>query len=81
MAPRRTSCQSAVMAPSSETPPANPNPFGPAPMRGGGCLIAAGLVLGPIIGIFFGQVSAGLVAGLVIGVIAAIVLTIIDRRR
>ena len=50
-------------------------------MRGGGCLIAAGLVFGPIIGLTFGQTSLGLFGGLGIGIIAAIVLTIWDRRR
>lgn len=60
------------------TPPTNPTP---PPMRGGGCLIAAGLVIGPVIGVLFGQTSLGLVAGLAIGVVAAIVLTVLDRRR
>lgn len=50
-------------------------------MRGGGCLIAAGAVFGPVIGLLFGQTSIGLVAGLAIGIIAAIVLTIWDQRR
>ena len=48
--------------------------------QAGGCLIAAGLILGPIIGLAFGQTSAGLVAGGVIGVVAAIVMTLLSRR-
>nr|WP_310523937.1 hypothetical protein [Polymorphobacter sp.] len=50
-------------------------------MRGGGFFIAAGLIVGPIVGAAFGQTSIGLVAGFVIGAVAAIVLTIADRRR
>ena len=59
----------------------SPFPRSPVPMRGGGCLIAAGLIVGPVIGMAFGQTSIGLVAGLVIGILAAIALTIADRRR
>lgn len=51
------------------------------PVRGGGCLIAAGLLVGPIIGMAFGETSIGLVAGLAIGILAAIALTLADRRR
>lgn len=46
------------------------------PQLGGGCLIAAGLMIGPVIGIFFGEVTLGLVVGGVIGVIAAVVLAV-----
>lgn len=63
------------------TPQTDRAPLTPPPMRGGGCLIAAGLVIGPIVGLLFGQTSLGLFAGLVIGIVAAIVLTILDRRR
>lgn len=49
------------------------------PQQAGGCLIAAGLILGPIIGMAFGQTSIGLVAGGVIGVVAAIVMTVSNR--
>jgi hypothetical protein len=59
----------------------DPTPFSPPPTRGGGCLIAAGLVIGPIVGLLFGQTSLGLFAGLAIGIVAAIVLTVLDRRR
>jgi mannose/fructose/N-acetylgalactosamine-specific phosphotransferase system component IIC len=62
---------------SSADPPASAPP--PAP-RGGGCLIAAGLILGPIVGLMVGQVSAGLVAGGLLGVFAAIWMTLADRR-
>jgi uncharacterized membrane protein len=59
----------------------DPRPKTPPPMRGGGCLIAAGLVIGPVVGLIFGQTSMGLFAGLAIGIVAAIVLTVLDRRR
>lgn len=58
---------------------ANP-PESRPPQRAGGCLIAAGLIIGPIVGLAFGQVSIGLIGGLVIGVIAAIVMAVRDRR-
>ncbi|MFZ4690695.1 MAG: hypothetical protein ACOYLS_15785, partial [Polymorphobacter sp.] len=58
----------------STTPPEPTNSR--PPMRGGGCLIAAGLVIGPIVGILFGETSIGLVAGLAIGVVLAIALTV-----
>lgn len=63
------------------TTPIDENRASRPPMRGGGCLIAAGLVIGPIVGLFFGQTSLGLVLGLGIGAVAAIVLTIADRKR
>lgn len=49
-------------------------------MQGGGCLIAAGLVVGPIVGLLVGQTSLGLLTGLAIGVIGAIVVAVRDRR-
>lgn len=55
-------------------------PEPPSSVRGGGCLVAAGLVLGPLAGMAFGQVSAGLVAGGLIGVVAAVLLYLADRR-
>ena len=58
-----------------ETPSSRP------PMQGGGCLIAAGLVIGPIMGLLVGQTSLGLLAGLAIGVVGAIVIAVRDRRR
>lgn len=68
--------------PPDPIPPNRPPPRSPPPVpMGGGILIAAGLVLGPIIGMMFGETSIGLVAGLVLGVLAAIALTIADRRR
>lgn len=48
---------------------------------GGGCLIAVGLILGPVVGLFFGEVSAGLFAGGVIGIIAAVAWAIYDSRK
>jgi hypothetical protein len=53
----------------------------PPPRRAGGCLIAAGLLIGPVVGIFFGQVSLGLVIGFGIGVAGAIALALADKRR
>jgi hypothetical protein len=51
-----------------------------SPQQAGGCLIAAGLIIGPIVGLFFGQSTAGLLAGLAIGVAAAIVMALRERR-
>ena len=65
----------------SAVDPSEPVTPPPPTPRGGGCLIAAGLILGPVVGLMLGQVSAGLVAGGVLGVIAAIVMTLADRRR
>ena len=60
-----------------DTPPsASPR----KPQQAGGCLIAAGLILGPIVGMAFGQTSIGLVAGGVIGVIGALVMAVMGRR-
>ena len=60
--------------------PELPTPPRP-PMLGGGCLIAAGVIFGPIIGLFFGETSLGLAIGLGAGIVAAVVLTLLDRRR
>lgn len=49
--------------------------------RGQGCLVAAGMMIGPVVGWFFGQVALGLVAGLVLGVAAAVAMTFRDNRR
>jgi F0F1-type ATP synthase assembly protein I len=37
-------------------------------------------MIGPIVGLAFGQTSMGLIAGLVIGVIAATIMAVRDRR-
>lgn len=50
-------------------------------MQGGGCLIAAGLIVGPAIGLMFGQTSLGLVVGLAIGIVGAVMVAVVDRRR
>lgn len=50
------------------------------PQQAGGCLIAAGLMIGPVVGLAFGQTSMGLIGGFAIGVIAAIVMAVRDRR-
>lgn len=63
---------------SNDNPSSKPSPAGP---RGGGCLIAMGLVLGPVAGWMLGQVSAGLLVGGALGVVAAVILAVVDRRR
>lgn len=50
------------------------------PQQAGGCLIAAGLLIGPIVGLMFGQTSLGLIAGFAIGVIGAIVMALRDGK-
>ncbi len=50
------------------------------PQQAGGCLIAAGLLIGPVIGLLFGQTSMGLIIGFAIGVIGAIVMALRDRK-
>ncbi len=50
-------------------------------LRGGGCLIAAGLIVGAAVGVFFREGSIGLVVGLVVGAVAALGFYLIDRRR
>lgn len=50
------------------------------PQRGGGILIAGGLVLGAIAGVAIGQPSLGFLAGLGLGCAAAIAMAIADRR-
>jgi hypothetical protein len=52
--------------------PAAPRP----PQQAGGCLIATGLIIGPIVGLAFGQVSIGLIAGFSIGVVAAVMMAV-----
>lgn len=67
----------ALNSPQSPVSPIRPTP----PRRGGGCLIAAGVVIGPVIGLLFGETSVGLLAGLALGVLAAVALVIADRKR
>ena len=69
LAARRWLCEGGGML-TLPDPAAPPRP----PQLGGGCLIAAGLLIGPIVGIVFGQVTLGLIAGGVIGVVAAIIM-------
>jgi len=63
---------------SNDDRPSEPPSAGP---RGGGCLIAVGLVLGPVVGLLLGQVSAGLLVGGALGVVAAVILAVVDKRR
>jgi hypothetical protein len=63
-------------------PAAEPaRPPRPPEDRGHGCLVAAGMMLGPVVGWSVGQVALGLVGGLAIGIVAAAVMTWRDRRR
>ena len=57
----------------------SPSPESRPPQQAGGCLIAAGLIIGPIVGLAFGQTSMGLIGGFAIGVIGAIVMALRDR--
>lgn len=57
-----------------------PPPVSRPPQRGGGILIALGLILGAGIGAAFGQPSQGLIIGLGVGVVLAIALWLADRR-
>jgi uncharacterized membrane protein len=50
------------------------------PQQAGGFLIAAGLLIGPVVGLMFGQTSIGLIIGFAIGVIGAIVMALRDGR-
>jgi len=65
----------------ANNPSVNPDAPAKPPRRGGGCLIAAGVMIGPVIGVMFGETSLGLVAGLAIGILAAIGLAVADRKR
>jgi hypothetical protein len=65
----------------ANNPPVNPDAPAKPPRRGGGCLIAAGVVIGPIVGVMFGETSIGLVAGLALGIVAAVVMAVFDARR
>jgi hypothetical protein len=47
----------------------------------GGFFIAAGLVIGAIIGIIYDQPSIGMVAGFGVGLITAIAIWLLDRRK
>ena len=51
------------------------------PVQGGGCLIAAGVIIGPIVGVMFGQTSLGMVIGLGLGIAGAVLVFVLDRRR
>lgn len=53
----------------------------PSSRRGGGCLIAIGLVTGPLVGMYFHETSLGLLIGFGLGAAAAIVMAVADRRR
>lgn len=65
----------------ANNPPVNSDAPAKPPRRGGGCLIAAGVLIGPVIGVMFGETSIGLVAGLAIGILAAVALAVADRQR
>jgi hypothetical protein len=54
--------------------PARPDP------KGGGCLVAGGLLGGAIIGVLLGEGSLGILIGLAAGALAATILMLRDRR-
>ncbi len=59
-------------------------PSGPPPgrnMRGGGCLVAAGLLIGTVVGIVLREPSVGVLAGFALGIAGAAIFTLFDRRR
>ncbi len=58
---------------SQSEPRIDPGP--PAFQRGYGCLIAAGVLIGPVVGWAFGQITIGLLAGLAIGVGLAVLMS------
>ncbi len=62
------------------TDPSVPPPARP-PQLGGGCFITAGLLLGPAVGLIFGQVTAGLLIGGALGIVAAIGFVVAAARR
>jgi hypothetical protein len=75
-------CQSvSTMTDPATSGPADSNLPGRPPVRGGGCLIAAGLIIGPTLGLMVGQTSAGLVIGGLLGIAAAIALAFVDGRK
>lgn len=51
-------------------------PHSRPPQQAYGCLITAGLLIGPVVGLLVGQVTAGLIGGFVVGVVAAIILSL-----
>ncbi len=60
--------------------PIDPTPPDRPPQMAGGCLIAVGVLLGPVLGALAGQITLGLVAGLIVGALAAIVFALAVRR-
>ncbi len=69
----------------ANSPPPIPDSIPPEqrqpPGSAGGCLIAAGAVIGPMIGLSMGQVTLGLLGGLAVGVLGAITMMVAQRRR
>ncbi|WP_284734539.1 hypothetical protein [Sphingosinicella terrae] len=47
----------------------------------GGALLAASILLGPVVGAFFGQPSIGLLVGFGVGLVLLLVVWLVDRRR
>lgn len=49
--------------------------------RAGGCLLAASLITGPIVGMAYRQPSVGFLAGLGVGLVLAGLVWLLDRGR
>jgi hypothetical protein len=52
----------------------------PSP-RGGGALLAAGILLGLIVGAWLGEATLGVLAGTALGLATLLILWLADRRR
>lgn len=70
LAARKGRCHGAPMTASPKRTP-----------MAGGALLAGSILLGPVIGAFFGQPSIGLLAGFGFGLVLLLVVWLVDRRR
>ena len=64
-----------------QEPPQHPYERKPGSAKAGGFFIVAGLVVGVIVGLVYGQPSIGMVGGFTAGVAAATILWLFDRRK
>jgi hypothetical protein len=56
----------------------SPSPSSPA---AGGALIAAGALIGPVVGLFLGQPTIGFLTGVGLGTAAAVAIWLTDKAR